>query len=151
MAFGRPTDPNANQTGIPALVTRLADGLGKLVTDHITLARLELSEDARAMGGQLARIAVFIPFVLVGYALVCAAIAIAVAPFVGYAGAFAIVGGVNVLGGGFGLYRAAMALRSRSVMDDTFAEVKQTTAVLTQSATGKEAPRNELKEFADGQ
>ena len=150
MAFGRP-DPAGSQGSIPALVTRLADGLGKLVTDHIALAKLELSEDARAMGLEVAKIAAFVPFVLVGYMFLCAAVALVIAPWVTYAGAFAIVGGINVLGGGFGLYRAATRLKDRRVMDDTFAELSQTTAAIAQTATKETAARNTLKELADGQ
>lgn len=148
MAFHRPSDPSAQ--GIPNLVTKLADGLGKLVTDHITLAKLELSEDARAVGGEVARIAVFVPFVLVGYGLVCAAIALALAPFIGYALAFAAVGLLNVIGGGVGLVSAARRLKARSMLDETFSEVSQTTAVLAQSASGNPT-RNTVKELIDGQ
>lgn len=141
-----------NQTGIPALITRLADGLGKLVTDHITLAKLELSEDAKAMGIEVAKILAFVPFVLVGYAFLCAAAAFAIAPFVGTVGALAIVGFVNVVGGGVGLYSAAMKLKSRPVMDGTLAEVKQTTQVIAQTASGKDASvRNTVKELSNGQ
>lgn len=146
MAFGRPSDPG----GIPSLVTRLADGLGQLVTDHITLAKLELSEDARAIGAEIARIVVFLPFVVVGYAFTCGAIAFAIAPWVGYAGAFAIVGMINVIGGGIGLYGAATRLKARRMMDETLSEVSQTTAVLAQTASGKPT-RNTVKELSNGQ
>ena len=150
MAFGRP-DPAGTAGGIPTLITRLADGLGKLVTDHITLAKLELSEDARAMGGEVARIAAFVPFVLVGYLFLCGAVSVLIAKWVGYAGGLAIVGGINALGGGYGLYRAVSRLKEQRMMDGTFAELQQTRAVLAQSAAKEDPARNTLKELVDGQ
>ncbi len=44
----------------------MAEGFSRLVSQHLTLARLELAEDAKAMGLDVASIVVFVPFVLVG-------------------------------------------------------------------------------------
>src|SRR5688572_21839686 len=90
-------------SGVGGLVTRLADGLGKLVTDHITLARLELSQDARGLLKDVAGILVFAPFVLVGYGFLCAALAVALASFMSPAVAVLLVGLLNVIGGGAGI------------------------------------------------
>src|SRR5207248_11738278 len=89
--------------GIATSLTNLADGIGKLVTQHLTLARMELAEDAKAVGTQLGKIIAFVPFVLIGYALLCVAGAVALSQIVPLAGALAIVGGVNVLGGAVGI------------------------------------------------
>ena len=125
--------------GFSALVGRMADGFSRLVSQHITLARLELAEDAKAMGLDVARIAVFVPFVLVGYLFVCGALAVALAPWLGYAGALAVVGAVNLVGGVAGILRAASRLQARQVMDDSSQELSRSVAVLS-------SPRNVLKE-----
>src|SRR4051812_35989445 len=124
MVFGQ-RPPKDDSQGIPALVSRLADGLGRLITEHIALAKVELAEDVKAMGGELARIAAFIPFVFVGYVFLCGAVAAVLAHFVGTAGGLAIVGGVHVVGGGFGLYRAAMRLKNRKLLDGSMTELTQ--------------------------
>ncbi|HLL01200.1 MAG TPA: phage holin family protein [Myxococcaceae bacterium] len=134
--------------GISALVGRMADGFSRLVSQHITLARMELAEDAKAVGLDAARIAVFVPFVLVGYVFVCGALAAAIAPWLGWAGALGAVGGVNLVGGGIGIMGAVSRLKSRPVMDNTSQELSKSVAVLTEvsNAAPPPQPRNVLKE-----
>lgn len=147
MAFGR--DPANAGNGIPALITRLADGLGKLVTEHITLARLELAEDAKSVGGNVARIAAFVPFVIVGYAFLCGALAVLLAPLLTLAGSLALVGFLNAAGGGYGLYRAAQRLKATKVMDESVKEIAQSAQILTASAQSN--GKNTVKELSRGE
>ena len=63
------------------------------------LAKLELVEDARVLGADAGRMALFVPFVLVGYGLLMGALAACLAPKLGWAGSLALVGGVNLVGG----------------------------------------------------
>ncbi|WP_228530507.1 MULTISPECIES: phage holin family protein [Myxococcaceae] len=116
--------------GITALISRMADGFSRLVTQHIALARLELAEDARQMGAGLGRIAAFLPFVLTGYALLCGALSLVLARWVGLAGGLALVGAANVVGGGLGLARALQGLRSVKVMHGTQEELNRSAAAL---------------------
>jgi uncharacterized membrane protein YqjE len=134
--------------GFSALVGRMADGFSRLVSQHITLARMELAEDAKAMGLDVARIAVFVPFVLVGYFFVCGALAAALAPWLGLAGALAVVGALNLVGGGVGIWRAVSRLKARQVMDNSSEELSKSVAVLTtaSNAAPPAQPRNVLKE-----
>ena len=67
----------ADRSGIGTHLSQLADGIGKLVAHHLQLARLELTDDAKAAGAIVAKMAVYVPFVVVGYALLCAALAFA--------------------------------------------------------------------------
>jgi uncharacterized membrane protein YqjE len=122
--------------GITALVGRMADGFSRLVTQHVALARLELSEDARQMGAGLGRIAAFVPFVLTGYALVCAALAVLLARWVGLPGALALVGLANLVGGGLGLARALRHMKSVKVMHGTQEELNRSAAALSAPARG---------------
>ncbi|MFL5349940.1 MAG: phage holin family protein [Hyalangium sp.] len=140
--------------GIAALVGRMADSFSRLVSQHITLARLELAEDAKAMGLNVARIVAFVPFVLVGYVFLCAALSVVLAAWIGYAGALAVVGGLNVVGGGLGIWRAVSNLQSGQMMNDSSQELSRSVAALT-STVGAPAvpsqPRNVLKEPTNAQ
>ena len=110
-------------------LSRIVDGLGRLLSQHLALAKLELSEEARALGGSLARIAAFLPFVLVGYALLCVALSLWLGRWLGREGGWAVIGGLNLVGGALGVWLAARSLRARP-------------GVLT-------ATRNELRTSAD--
>jgi uncharacterized membrane protein YqjE len=140
----------AEQTdrGFTALVGRMADGFSRLVSQHLTLARMELAEDAKAMGRDVARIAIFVPFVLVGYLFLCGWLAVVIAPWLGYAGALLVVGAVNLVGGGVGIMGAVSRLKSRQVMDNTSQELSKSVAVLTSASNAAPPPqhRNVLKE-----
>src|SRR5260370_32350530 len=59
---------------ISSLVTRLADALGRLLTEHLELAKLELKGDAKALATLAGKVAVSIPVVVVGSAFLCAGI-----------------------------------------------------------------------------
>jgi len=124
-----------SEHGIAAQVGRIADGLSRLVSHHIALARLELAEDARAIGVSVGTIAALAPFVLVGYTLLCAALAMAISPWVGMAGGLAIVGGVNVLGGIGGILFAVHKLRTRRMLGSTRQELSQSAQVLSNGAS----------------
>lgn len=140
--------------GIAALVGRMADSFSRLVSQHITLARLELAEDAKAMGLNVAWIIAFVPFVLIGVMFLFGALAVVLAAWIGYAWALTAVGGLNALGGGLGIWRAISRLQRRQVMDDTSQELSRSMAVLTTvspSAALPSQPRNVLKEPPNAQ
>ncbi|MFP2932538.1 phage holin family protein [Pyxidicoccus sp. 3LG] len=124
------------ERGITALVGRMADGFSRLVTQHLQLARLELTEDVKATGMDVAMIAAFVPFILVGYAFVCGAIAALLSPFLGWAGALGGVGLLNLAGGAGGAFWAVKRLQARRVMDDSSQELSRSMAALTHSAPG---------------
>ncbi len=128
MAFGK---QESDQQGVATLIARMADGLGKLFTEHLALAKLELKEDAKHLGTQAGMIAAFVPFLFVGYTLLCAALGMFLAQWIGAAGGLAVVGGLNVVGGGLGIWRALVRLKTHKVLGDTFEELNRTAAVLT--------------------
>jgi uncharacterized membrane protein YqjE len=97
--------------GVTDLVARLADGLGQLVTQHLALMRIELGEEAHAVGRALGTMALFVPLLIVGYGMLCFGVAFALSPWLTVPGAVSLVGGANVVGGGIGLWRAGNALR----------------------------------------
>jgi uncharacterized membrane protein YqjE len=142
------------ERGIAAIVGRMADSFSRLVSQHITLARLELAEDAKAMARDVASIIVFVPFLLVGWVFLCGAIAVALAQAIGYGWALAVVGGAHMLGGGLGIWTALSRLKNRQVMNDTGEELSRSMAVLTSAspaAVPPSQPRNVLKEPPNAQ
>lgn len=116
--------------GLTSLISRLADSMAKLVSQHITLARLELAEDAKTVGREAGKIAAFVPFVLLGYALLCVALSFVLSRWLGHAGGFAVVGAVNLLGGALGAFSAAKRLQGRKMLDETVTELARTTEAL---------------------
>lgn len=140
--------------GITALVGRMADSFSRLVSQHITLARLEVAEDAKAMALDAARVVAFVPFLLVGYLFLCGAIAVALADAIGYGWSLAAVSFANLLGGGFGIWRAVSRLKDRQVMDDSAQELSRSMAALTTvspPALSQQQPRNVFKEPPNAQ
>jgi hypothetical protein len=131
------------ERGMAALVGRLTDGFSKLVTQHLTLARVELVEDVRLMGTDMARIAAFVPFVLVGYTFLCAALSAFLAQWLGWAGSLCGVGAINLVVGGVGIARAAARLRVHRLMADTTEELNRSVTVLAQARTPVAPPRAE--------
>lgn len=79
---------------------RIADGVQRLVREHLALARMELRQDLRVAGRDAALAIAGVPLVLVGWALLMGGVAVALSGALGLAGALCLVGGVNVLAGG---------------------------------------------------
>jgi uncharacterized membrane protein YqjE len=115
---------------ISSLVTRLADALGRLLTEHLELAKLELKGDAKALARLGGKLAASIPFLLVGYSFLCAGLSLYLSRWMALAGAVALVGGVNLVVGGVLAYAAVRRLNRQRVMDDTLKELGRSVAVL---------------------
>ncbi|HME92478.1 MAG TPA: phage holin family protein [Myxococcaceae bacterium] len=112
------------------LITKLADGLGRLLSEHLELARLELKGDAKALATVGARLAVALPFALVGYAFLCAALCLALSHWLILEAVVAVVGALNLLAGGVLAYAAVRGLKRQNVMDKTLQELSKSVAVL---------------------
>jgi protein-S-isoprenylcysteine O-methyltransferase Ste14 len=118
------------RTDIAERLRTTAEDLVELVTAQVKLARLEVLADARILASRVARFAVFVPLVLIGYGFLVAAGASALAAYLGLPWALALVGAVNVAAGAGGLVRASRALRrvrllehSREAIDQSLARV----------------------------
>jgi len=142
------TAPRAHRTpdrpGAADLLVQLASDLGHLVAQHVALAKLELGESARRAGIGVAQIAACAPLVLVGYAFLNAALALALARWLSLAGSVALVGALNVAGGVIGVVTAARAFR-RPVLDDSVVELERTARALTAARSNRPAlePRHD--------
>jgi len=114
---------------------QLAGDLGHLVSQHIELAKLELGETARRTGLGVGQIAACAPLVLVGYAFLNAALALALERWIPLAGAVALVGLLNVIGGVLGIVLAARSFRRPSLGDST-QELERTVHALAPARPG---------------
>ena len=115
--------------GMAELVVQLVADFSHLVAQHVALAKLELQNSARTVGLSVGQIAGFAPLILVGYAFLNAGLALALARWLPLAGAVALVGLINIVGGMVGIARAARRLR-RPVLDTSLRELEQTAHAL---------------------
>ncbi|HYX93301.1 MAG TPA: phage holin family protein [Myxococcaceae bacterium] len=120
----------ADRGGLAAALARITDAVSRLMAEHLALARVELREDARVFGLAATRIAVFVPLIVVGYAFICGAVAVALAAWIGTGWALLVVGLLNVIAGALGAYAAAARLRGREVLDETRVEVTRSAEAL---------------------
>ena len=121
---------------IAVLLTNIADGLGRLVSEHIALARLDLKEDAAALAKALRLTVTFFALVLIGYVFLCSAlVAVLAAESMSLAAALAIVGGGNLLLGAVGASLALRRFAKRPVMRETFEQLDRSAASLSPGAS----------------
>lgn len=106
---------------------RATDALGRLVREHISLARAELKQDVRVAARDMALVLAGVPVLIVGWAILMLAIAAALSPTTGVAGALAAVGAANLLGGGgFSAWFAwKLSARDRPDLDRTTNELRE--------------------------
>lgn len=78
---------------------RAADALVRLVKEHLALARVELRHDLKVAAKDAAFAMAGVPILLIGWALMMVAFALALAPLTGSAAAFALVGLLNLAAG----------------------------------------------------
>ena len=105
--------------GIVRAVEEVASGLGHLVSQHLLLARAELTRDAHAYGVELGRMTLFVPLAAVGFGFVSAALALALTRWLDPVVALALVGVLGLGLGGLGLYGSVRRLRAQQPLRDT--------------------------------
>jgi len=110
---------SSGDDGIVSLLTETLDGFGHLVAMHIKLARLELLADARNCGRKVATVALTIPFLLLGYAILCVGLGVCLSPTLGLGIALLLVGGVHLVGGAIALYIAVRSLQDQRWMAES--------------------------------
>ena len=113
--------------GVGEALKRVADGVSSLVKEHLALARAELRQDLRAAGRDAALAAAGVPLALVGWALLMIALSVALAPVVGYAGGFALVGGLNLVAGALvsAIFLRRLATTSRPDLEHTTRQIQE--------------------------
>ena len=131
---------------ISTVLRGTADALGQLLASHLKLARLELIDNAGAVGRRVAVAASFAVLGAVGYVLVALGVAALLQPAMGWARALLLVGALHLLVGALGALIAVRRLQAIEVLDSTAQAVSASVATLRPSEpeTGPialEAPR----------
>jgi uncharacterized membrane protein YqjE len=108
----------------------LVDAFSDLIAKHIKLARVELKDDAKAIGLEVGRILAFVPILLVGYIILAVAAGLFLNRYMAADIAFLIVAVFNLTVGGLGIFFAIKKLQARQVMNDTRAEIESTALAL---------------------
>lgn len=127
-------------SNIMPLVRETADRLGDLIHGHMKLVRLELVSDGKEFGKQLLRAGSFALLAVLGYAFLMISLGAALAPRMGAAVAFLIIGGAHTVAGAVGLIYFLRHQQTPQLMDRTLHEVRQSVAEITAQA-GAAAPR----------
>ena len=126
-----PRDTREEGDGIIALVRETADGLGKLIADHVKLARVELVSDARFYVRDLAVMAAAGVVLLVGYVVGLLAAGLALGRAINNTPlAFAAVAAVHLIAGAIGLVVGAKRAKRVRLMHDTAEEVSRSVSAL---------------------
>ena len=105
------------------VATQAAEELADLFAAQIKLAHLELSLDLRLALKRVARIALFIPPLVVGYAFAMAALSSFLATYWGRLAALGSIAGLQLAIAGIGLQRTVSALRRTPILERTSADV----------------------------
>ncbi len=106
---------------------RLADGLARLLKDHIALAKIELAQDLKKAGKDVALAAAGLPSLFVGYVLLMCALGFLLGNWITNAGGFAVVGVLNMALGGSLAYVFGKRLvgKDKPDMDRTASQFKE--------------------------
>ena len=123
----------AQPPAVSDLMVRLVDGLGELLAQHVALARLEIGEEVHAVSRVLGTLAVVVPALVVGYAMLCFALAFALSPIFSVPGAVALVGLANLAVGAGGLLAVRKTVR-RPYLEETAQAARESAEVLAGEA-----------------
>lgn len=105
---------------------QLLDGLQTFIREHLALARVEMKEDLRGLGRDLAVGAAGVPALAAGYLLSMIALGYLLAVWLPQWAAFAIVAVVNLAAGGLLTWSGTRrAMRSRIELIRTASEIRR--------------------------
>ena len=120
------------------VATDTAEELADLFAAQIKLAHLELSLDLRLALKRVARIALFVPPLVVGYAFAMMALCSFLTVYCGRLAALGSVAALQMAVAGIGLHRTLSALRRTPILERTSADVtgsvRRTMAALSDGA-----------------
>ena len=120
--------------GIISLVKETASGLGQLVADHIRLARLEMTADAKSYARDVGMMLVGGFILAVGYGLGCIAAGAALARVIGAPFAFLALALLHLAVGVIALVVIARRMKRIQLMQGTKHEVSRSVNALASTA-----------------
>jgi len=115
----------ADSDGIITLVKEAASDFGQLVADHIRLARVEMTADAKSYAHDIAMLLVGAFVLAAGYGLACIAGGLALAKIMGGPLAFASLAFLHLLVGGLALGLMVRKMKRVHLMQETKLEVSR--------------------------
>jgi hypothetical protein len=123
-------DESEQGDGIIALMKETASGLGQLVGDHIRLARIEMTADAKTYvrGGSMLLVGGFI--LAAGYLLACIAAGLGLGRIIGGPLAFACLAVLHLAVGGIALALMLRKMKHAHLMQETKHEVTRSMTAL---------------------
>jgi hypothetical protein len=124
---------NDNGDGIIGLVRETADGLGRLIADHIKLARLEIVADAKSYARETTLLLIGAGVALIGYGFAWVAAALALGRLIGAPLAFACVAALHLVAGGIALAGASRRMKRKRLMQESASEVSRSVDALARS------------------
>ena len=117
--------------GIISLVKEAASGFGQLVADHIRLARVEMTADAKSYARDVGTLLIFGFIAAAGYGLACIAAGLALATIIGGPLAFGSLALLHLLVGGIALGLTVRKMKRAQLMHETKLEVSRSVNVLS--------------------
>jgi hypothetical protein len=119
-----------DQTGIIGLVKETAEGLGKLLGDHVRLARIELVADIKSYARGLILLLSAVVILMVGYTFAWIAIGLVLTRAIGGPLAFAAIAGVHLIAGAIAAVVAARRARATHPLQETALAVERSVQAL---------------------
>jgi len=117
--------------GIIALVKEAASGFGQLVADHIRLARLEMTADAKSYARDVGMLVICAVILIIGYGLACIAAGLALATVISAPLAFVGLALLHIVGGAIALAVMVGKMKHVQLMQETKHEVSRSVSALT--------------------
>jgi Putative Actinobacterial Holin-X, holin superfamily III len=117
--------------GLLVLVRETLDGIGRLVGEHMKLARLEVQADIRAYGRSLTTLLLVVGIFALAYCLACVGLALVLARWVALPTVFFLLAGAHVVAGAVVGGVAITRLRSVHPLRETAHELERSVTALT--------------------
>jgi hypothetical protein len=126
--------------GIIPLVRETVEGLGRLVADHIKLARVEMVADAREYGRQVGLMILAGLLIAIGYGFAWLGAALLLARFIGAPLAFVAVAAAHLLAGVVGLLAMRGRLKKARVLNETVSTVSRSVSTIAAEVRSARVP-----------
>lgn len=113
----------------------LGQSIAELLENHFALFKIELREDVKSAGQQLAAIAALVPLVLLGWAFLCVALGLALGRAMPLDLAFLLVGALNLVIAASGVGIAIAKLVSHRWLPRSQREAEESVDAVTHLGT----------------
>jgi Putative Actinobacterial Holin-X, holin superfamily III len=123
--------------GLLSLVRETLDGIGRLIGEHLKLARLEFEADLRAYGRALVTLLLVVGIFALAYGLACVGLAVLLSRWIALSTAFFLLAGAHVVLAATAGGLAVARLRNTQPMRETAQAVERSVTALAGATAGK--------------